>query len=455
MVLLTVSCVLYFAWMPLQADLDDEAGVCANRNMRQWLFQQHPGAHPDVNPAFAQLEAFTQQFVQQKNMTALSSVTAVDLLTIPTVFHIIHQNGEENISDAQVLSCVQAMNEDFSDTNPNRGNLIGAFQGLEGNTQVVFALPSKAPDGSPTTGIERHYDDAYVNGDNVAMKQAYGWPRDMYLNIYVVKSASGGNSSGFAYLPADVADWPDYDGIVASHWAVGTTGTAIPSHYRLVSHEAGHWANLYHVWGDTARQGTNRACQQDDYVADTPNCVGFWGGDPDGGVDGCYTDHTSCSSLDMIQNHMDYSFCPIVFTIGQADRMRAALNANVSSRNNLWSANNLAATGLGDPVPSLDIYVQNIAMTITKQGKNYKANAVITIHDETGAPAANATVSVAWSGIISGNGSGVTGANGTVTLTSPQTRNTGTFTVAVTNVSRGADTYNPSLNVETSDSVSN
>jgi hypothetical protein len=455
-----VLCLVFVAGvLPLQSikKQEVEKGVCANEVMRQWFFQQHPEAHPDVNPAHQQLEDFTQEFIaREKQMRdQLSTVMATEVLTIPVVFHIIHQNGEENISDAQVLSCLQAMNEDFSDTNPDRGNLVAAFQGLEGNTYVEFALPTKDPDGNPTTGIERHYDTDFVDGNDIAMKQLYGWPREMYLNVYVVYSASGGNSSGFSYLPADVDDWPEYDGIVASHWAVGTIGTAIPSHTRLVSHEAGHWANLYHTWGTTANQGSQRACRQDDAVDDTPNCVGFWGGDADGGPDGCNTAHTSCSSLDMIQNHMDYSFCPIVFTIGQSDRMRAALNSGVSQRNNLWSPANLAAVGLGDPLPSYDIYVQNIAMTTAKKGKNYKANATITVFDELGNPVPNATVFVDWSGLVTGSDSGTTASDGTVTIISPQTRNIGTFTVTVTNITHSTNVYNASLNIETSDSISN
>jgi hypothetical protein len=447
-----------FGSQALQANDEYMYGQCTQNLMTELFYQRHPDARPENNPAYQALSEFTQKFILQRQWEreGFASIQAAGpTLTIPIVFHIIHQNGEENISDAQVMSALQALNEDYSDTNPNRGDLVAAFQGLEGFTDVVFAFPTKDPDGNPTTGITRHYDPNFVNGDDIAMKELYGWPRHMYLNIYVVYSASGGSSSGFSYLPADVDDWPIYDGVVLSHWACGTIGTAIPSHYRLISHEVGHWANLYHTWGDTARYGTQRACRQDDLVDDTPNCVGFWGGDPDGGPDGCNTDHTSCNSLDMIQNHMDYSFCPIVFTIGQSDRMRAALFAGVSERNNLWSQDNLVAVGLADPPPSLDIFVYDITMSLTQKGKNWKANATITIHDETGNPVANATVSVDWSGLVTGSDSDSTGADGTVTFTSPQTRNTGTFTITITNVTHSFNTYNPAMNVETADSISN
>jgi PKD repeat protein len=46
------------------------------------------------------------------------------------------------------------------------------------------------------------------------------------------------------------------------------------------------------------------------------------------------------------QNFMDYSYCSHMFTIGQANRIYAALGSTTAGRNNLWSASNLAATGL-------------------------------------------------------------------------------------------------------------
>lgn len=436
-----------------------DTGRCDHTMMRQLLYQTHPAARPENNPAHEKLEAFTRTFIAEKELMRSSKIyraQAVTTKTIPIVFHIIHQNGEENISDAQVLSALQAINEDFSDTNPNRGDLLPVFQGLEGGTSFVFKLPTKDPDGNPTTGINRHYDPNFPTGDDIAMKELYGWPREMYMNIYVVNSASGGNSSGFSYYPADVDDWPAYDGIVLSHWAVGTTGTAIPSHYRLISHEAGHWANLKHTWGDRFQYGSKAACRDDDDVADTPNCVGFWGGDPDGGPDGCNTSHESCNSLDMIQNHMDYAFCPIVFTLGQADRMEAALNSSVAQRNNLWPPANLIAVGLEGDIPSLDdMYVSDISLVQLKQGKNYYARASVTILDEFGSPVSGATVYVDWSGLVTGAASGVTGADGVAVIDSPKTRtSTGTFTITITDVSSGAYIYNSALNNETSDSIS-
>jgi PKD repeat protein len=50
--------------------------------------------------------------------------------------------------------------------------------------------------------------------------------------------------------------------------------------------------------------------------------------------------------IDNVENFMEYSYCFKMFTIGQGDRMTAALNSTTGGRNNLWQPDNLAATGV-------------------------------------------------------------------------------------------------------------
>jgi PKD repeat protein len=50
-------------------------------------------------------------------------------------------------------------------------------------------------------------------------------------------------------------------------------------------------------------------------------------------------------TIENVQNYMEYSYCSSMFTHGQKERMIGALNVPIASRNNLWSAENLAATG--------------------------------------------------------------------------------------------------------------
>jgi len=100
-----------------------------------------------------------------------------------------------------------------------------------------------------------------------------------------------------------------------------------------------------------------------------------------------------------------------------------------------------------------EIYVYDITQTPTITGRNYKSNAVVTIWDTNNNPVANATVSITWSGVVSGTDSGVTGADGTVTFVSDKVKSTGPFTITVNNVTHATLPYNPALNNETSDTA--
>lgn len=66
------------------------------------------------------------------------------------------------------------------------------------------------------------------------------------------------------------------------------------------------------------------------------------------------------------QNIMDLGTCPKMFTYGQTQYMRAALNSTVGNRNKLSDPANLARTGALDPVPAMppkaDYAVKNAAV---------------------------------------------------------------------------------------------
>jgi peptidoglycan/xylan/chitin deacetylase (PgdA/CDA1 family) len=99
------------------------------------------------------------------------------------------------------------------------------------------------------------------------------------------------------------------------------------------------------------------------------------------------------------------------------------------------------------------LHVENIDMSWSSQSKFYTAYATITIVDDNDSPTEGATVYGSWSGAYTGDVSGVTNASGQVTLHSRKVKDGGTFTFTVTDVVQSGSTYEPSKNVETSDSI--
>ncbi len=91
---------------------------------------------------------------------------------------------------------------------------------------------------------------------------------------------------------------------------------------RTLSHELGHFFNLYHTFG-------NDQCndQNTDYVNDTPQCRGFGGCALAGEILGCVAGEKS-----LTVNYLDYTqdACMYMFTAGQVTRMRAYYNAIAS-----------------------------------------------------------------------------------------------------------------------------
>ncbi|MCK4764141.1 MAG: PKD domain-containing protein [Candidatus Aminicenantes bacterium] len=101
-----------------------------------------------------------------------------------------------------------------------------------------------------------------------------------------------------------------------------------------------------------------------------------------------------------------------------------------------------------------DTYVFDITQNISRQGNSYTSSATVTIKDSDGNLVPNATVSITWSGVVSGTDSKVTGSGGTATFTSASARKlTGPFTITVNNITHATMDYNSSLNIETSDTA--
>ncbi|WP_341907294.1 M43 family zinc metalloprotease [Fluviicola taffensis] len=314
---------------------------CGSDEMESKLFQEHPEYKQAFLRSRKKLETFTKQFQE-------SSTKSGATYTIPVVFHIIHNNGAENINDSQIFDAIEQVNLQYRKQNPDTNQIVSAFQSIAADAGIEIRLAQIDPNGNCTSGITRTVSPLTYTGDH-QVKSLIHWPPEKYLNIYVCFDAAG--LAGHALMPAVADTIPEWDGIVIRHDYVGTIGTSDYFRRTVLSHEIGHYLNLYHIWGGNnvpgfyyLPVGNAGNCAFDDEVTDTPNTIGW---------SSCNLNANSCSSLDNVQNYMDYAYCALMFTEGQKVRMHAALNASVANRNNLWTPANLAATGTDDLVSQL------------------------------------------------------------------------------------------------------
>lgn len=264
---------------------------------------------------------------------------------IPVVFHVIHDDGPENISRAQIINALEILNKDMRGHNSDTQQVHSQFKHLIADIEVEFRLATKDPNGSPTEGINRIKSNlTYFNGPHSALQNLISWNRNHYLNVWVVSQIGGGGGLtilGYAHLPnASNSN----DGIVMRHDHLGQTGTAASSRGRTFTHEVGHYFGLFHTFQGGC-QPTSNCTNNGDGVCDTPPT--------EDAHYGCNTNLKTCYNLLVnVHNHMDYSTCRFMFTEGQKNRMHYFLN--VSPRSSLHTSFNLNARGVMMPNPGFE-----------------------------------------------------------------------------------------------------
>ncbi|WP_209332188.1 M43 family zinc metalloprotease [Lunatimonas salinarum] len=263
---------------------------------------------------------------------------------IPVVVHVIHTGTPvgvgANIPEEQILSQIAILNQDFRRLNPDAVNTPEEFRNVAGDAGIEFVLARQDPSGMPTNGINRVQGsrETYPLGFNAQISELAYWPAEDYLNLWVLPLQAP--NIGYASFPVASnlpgLDFPPpsrlTDGVTIDYRYFGEGGNAVPSSRgRTATHEVGHFLGLRHIWGDGP-------CGVDDFVGDTPEQGFFTVGCPP-------HPRSSCGSVDMIQNFMDYTsdVCMNLFTLGQIERMNTVL-ASSPRRISL-----LSSRGLEDP----------------------------------------------------------------------------------------------------------
>jgi hypothetical protein len=316
------------------------------------------------------------------SMMFCTAAIAQTKYTIPVVVHVISPTGGSNLlTEQQVKDGIKNLNLQFQGLygqtiknkviTPHRGLMVGL-------DNIQFKLATKDVSGNPTTGITYTKNSTWSNdakAQQFTFKPTLQWNRARYLNIYVAAQLNANTQSGVAYYPSEVSTAANayLDGVLiddniwintlplqAPRWTDGYEGTLV--------HEIGHYLNLIHTMGEIDGSGTgctDPIVVAGDGISDTPKHYEDMFTISQNATEATRTIINCDNKVVMIDNFMCYSKTQRFFTAGQIQRMKTALNSSTASRNNLWTAANLALTGLANDTVAPSVPARLTATNIT------------------------------------------------------------------------------------------
>ncbi|MCX8112008.1 MAG: M43 family zinc metalloprotease [Bacteroidia bacterium] len=259
---------------------------------------------------------------------------------IPVVFHVIYSNSSDSISYQRIWNQMLRAHEDFRRIPETAGFATGGA-----DTEIEFSLATKDPNGNPTTGVVYwKYDQPPLNWtspdfcretQDYSMKQATGWDRSRYLNVWIVPRLCTRSSSsspcnqcnivaGYAFFPF-ILDPISYGTVIGSDYF---WGGPYSRGMRTLIHELGHNLNLPHTFNNGCG-GTNCGTTGDG-ICDTPPTAATNGNFSVRRQNTCTNDNPDLP--DNTRNYMDYVVDADMthFTVGQRARSWAAIQSSSS-----------------------------------------------------------------------------------------------------------------------------
>jgi hypothetical protein len=237
---------------------------------------------------------------------ALISSTATERETstvspIPVIFHIAvsssqlaYMGGTSGILQ-RIDSQIAVLNRDFNRQNADSSMIPSSWKSLYASTGIHFGLAHTAPNGYGSYGYELRITDGTpdaagfnenftYNDYTDAKDSTYGlaaWDNTKYMNVWVINFADNSGLLGVT-IPKSYTGGagvpPQYEGVCMNYLALGTQTSTSSLNFidgteydlgRTLTHEAGHFFEIWHTWGDDGG-----SCPwsggRDDGIADTP-----------------------------------------------------------------------------------------------------------------------------------------------------------------------------------------
>ena len=336
------------------------------------VYQQQISSDTTLKNSYEAAALQTRNLANNIIVQRSKSGNSAPLYIVPVVVHVVYNNASHNVSDTAIYTQIQRLNDDYRRINFDTANTRALFKGIAVDTKIEFRLAERDPNGNATTGIIRKQTSnaSFSQNDNVKHSNLGGddaWPACSYLNIWTCNL--GGGLLGYSQFPGGPTAT---DGVVILDSAFGQKGIAASPYDigRTVTHEVGHWLNLYHPFqGGCAGMTASNCGSQGDDCCDTPPVSAANYGCPPATTNSC--NETYMPRVDMWEDYMDYTddACMNAFTANQTARMQATL---AGTRNCINSSTALTSVNGSTPVLSVNkaVICAGSSVTLTVSGAN-------------------------------------------------------------------------------------
>jgi hypothetical protein len=297
--------------------------------------------NPTLKAKFEAQSRSLKQEILNRKFRAQQLRTEATTIYIPIVFHIVLQD-QSLVTDAQIQAQVDQLNLDYGGTNADSTKIPPFFKPFYAKTNIQFRLAQRNPNNESSTGIERIVSNRTPFGLNDSRVKytstggADAWDNSRFFNVWITDLQAP--YLGYSTFPngSSAAE----DGVVIKYTTLpGNIGAY--SKGRTLVHEAGHFFNLLHIWGDDV------GCNGTDEIDDTPNQGDYTSGCPSvtNKYDACSGNTTNGV---MYENFMDYTddACMVMFTLDQKARMETTMS--------LYRASLMTSNG-ADPVVAYNL----------------------------------------------------------------------------------------------------
>jgi hypothetical protein len=291
---------------------DAFAQRCGFEQVRAALIAKDPAWADKLDAHRASLQNVADHYIALQKITEAQRNTAA-ISAVPIIFHIMVDsaqfnamggtNGIEQRCDSQIA----VLNRDFNHENRDSISIPSSWKSLYGNTGIHFALARKSPSGVCVPGYEIKIiagsglsDGGYADASDIyaeaktAGSGLAAWDVTKYYNVWVFNFVSSSNlgitvplsftggSTGFPTNQVGVCILYNTLGCTAADNAVpaGTGRWFDPYNLgRTLTHETGHFFEIWHPWGDDGGE-CPWSGGYDDGLSDTPPESNYTYGNP-------------------------------------------------------------------------------------------------------------------------------------------------------------------------------